>query len=172
MGALREVYPATEEGRCWNHKITNVLDQLPRKLRDGAAQLLCRIPYAETRAECEKLRDKFVAMYKRAYPKAVATLLRDWERMVTFYRFPKEHWTHLRTTNIVESPFAAVRLRTSAAKRFEKVASATALIWKVLIVAEPCFRKLHAPELVAEVAEGAHYVDGFRGTRGQRRVAA
>jgi len=92
--------------------------------------------------------------------------------MVTFYRFPKEHWRHLRTTNIVESPFAAVRLRTSAAKRFKKVANATALIWKVLMVAESRFRRLQAPELVAEVAEGAKYVDGIRVTRGQRRVAA
>jgi transposase-like protein len=38
---------------------------------------------------------------------------------VTFYAFPKEHWKHLRTTNVVESPFAAVRLRTGAAMRFK-----------------------------------------------------
>ena len=43
----------------------------------------------------------------------------DWERMVAFYDFPEDHWKHLRTTNVVESPFAAVRLRTSAAKRFK-----------------------------------------------------
>ena len=41
--------------------------------------------------------------------------------MVTFYDFPKAHWKHLRTTNIIESPFAAVRLRTAAAKRYKKV---------------------------------------------------
>lgn len=40
--------------------------------------------------------------------------------MVTFYRFPKEHWTHIRATNAVESPFAALRLRTDAAKRFKR----------------------------------------------------
>ena len=47
--------------------------------------------------------------------------------MVTFYDFPKAHWQHLRTTNVVESPFASVRLRTDAAKRYKKVANATAL---------------------------------------------
>ncbi|MER3431068.1 MAG: hypothetical protein C4324_08510 [Blastocatellia bacterium] len=31
--------------------------------------------------------------------------------MLTFYRYPKEHWVHIRTTNVVESPFAALRLR-------------------------------------------------------------
>jgi len=41
-------------------------------------------------------------------------LERDWERLVTFFAFPAEHWRHLRTSNVVESPFAAVRLRTSA----------------------------------------------------------
>ena len=48
--------------------------------------------------------------------------------MVTFYDFPEAHWQHLRTTNVVESPFASVRLRTDAAKRYRKVANATALI--------------------------------------------
>ena len=43
-----------------------------------------------------------------------------------------DHWKHLRTTSVVESPFAAVRLRTTAAKRFKRVESATALIWKLL----------------------------------------
>jgi transposase-like protein len=53
---------------------------------------------------------------------------RDWDRLVTFYRYPREHWKHLRTSNPVESPFAAVRLRTAAAKRFKKVENATAVI--------------------------------------------
>jgi putative transposase len=36
-----------------------------------------------------------------------AGLDRDWDRMVTFYQFPREHWKHLRTSNPVKSPFAA-----------------------------------------------------------------
>jgi len=43
--------------------------------------------------------------------------------MVTFYDYPEAHWKHLRTTNVIESPFAAVRLRTGAAKRFKRVDS-------------------------------------------------
>ncbi len=84
----------------------------------------------------------------------------DWERMVTFYDFPEAHWKHLRTTNVVESPFAAVRLRTTAAKRFKKVPNATALIWRVLMVAENRFRRLDAPELLAVVAAGEKFIDG------------
>jgi putative transposase len=63
---------------------------------------------------------------------------------------------------VVESPFAAVRLRTTAAKRFKKVDSATALIWKLLQGAEGTFRRLNAPELLPAVFAGAKYVDGFK----------
>ena len=42
-------------------------------------------------------------------------------RRVTYYNYPKEHWVHLRTTNIVESPFNLVRLCTEASRRFKKV---------------------------------------------------
>jgi putative transposase len=95
-------------------------------------------------------------------PKAVERLAHDWDRLVTFYELPREHWRHLRTTNVVESPCAAARLRTGAAKRFKKVDSATAIIWKLLRVAEPTFRRLNAPELRPAVYAGAKYVNGIK----------
>lgn len=162
-GALTNVFPDAKEQRCWNHRIVNILDQVPKKLQAQARELLTRIPYAETKAEAERLKREFQAWCRKREVEGAAKLLdRDWERMLTFYEFPKEHWKHLRTTNVVESPFATVRLRTTAAKRFKKVANATAVIWKTLLVAEQSFRKLDAPELLAEVAEGATYVDGVR----------
>ena len=82
--------------------------------------------------------------------------------MVTFYQFPKAHWKHLRTTKPIESPFAAGRLRTTAAKRFKRTENATAMISKTLLVAERTVRRLDAPELLAEVAEGVTYVNGVR----------
>lgn len=170
--ALGELYSESAELRCWNHRILNVLDALVSKVWPEARELLSQMPYAESRAECEKRRDRFVARYRRAYPKAAEILLKDWERMVTFYNFPREHWIHLRTTNVVESPFAAVRLRTTAAKRFKKVANATALIWKVLMMAEKTFRRLNAPDLVKEVFEGKKFVDGIAMNNCRKRLAA
>jgi transposase-like protein len=170
--AVAEIWPETSEQRCWNHRIVNVLDQLPKKVQREARELLCEIPYAPTRAEAERRRDRFAKRYRRWYPNAVAILEKDWERLVTFYDFPEAHWKHLRTTNVVESPFAAVRLRTGAAKRFKKVQSATALIWRVLMVAEKRFRRLDAPELVADVYTGRMFEDGRPVTRTERKVAA
>lgn len=116
---------------------------------------------AETLRQATKLRDAFARTYRRVFPKAVACLERDWDRLVAYYAFPQEHWKHLRTTNVIESPFAAVRLRTSAAKRFKKVENATTLIWKTLLVVEQHFRKLNAPHLCTAVYDGAVFHDGI-----------
>jgi putative transposase len=130
------------------------------------------LPYAETQAACEALREKFTTRYQKLAPKAVERLADDWERLVTFYQFPREHWVHLRTTNIVESPFATVRLRTTAAKRFKKMEHATALIWKILQVAESTFRRLKGAELLPAVYAGAQDVDGVLKMRMQQQIAA
>jgi putative transposase len=154
-GALSNVYPDAMEQRCWNHKVRNVLDKLPKKDQGLAKSELQGIVYSETREEAETRRDDFVSWCrKEGYDRAAAALEQDWERMVTFYRFPKEHWKHLRTTNVVESPFAALRLRTDAAKRYKKVANATAVTWKMLLIAEQRFRKLDAPDKLKQVYLG------------------
>ena len=172
-GALANVYPDAQEQRCWNHRIVNVLDKLPKKDQAAAKGLLTAIPYAPTREEAERQKKEFQAWCaRRGHAEAGRLLDYDWERMTTFYAFPAEHWKHLRTTNVVESPFAAVRLRTGAAKRYKKAANATAVIWKTLLVAEKSFRRLNAPELLAEVAEGAVYVNGVRVQKRKKQVPA
>jgi len=154
-GALANIYPNAVEQRCWNHKIVNVLDKLPKKAQPQAKRQLQNIAYAASRSEAEEKRDMFLKWCcEEGYKTAGDTLVRDWERMVTFYQFPQEHWKHLRTTNVVESPFAALRLRTDAAKRFKKVENATAVIWKMLMLAERKFRRLDAPGKLMEVYLG------------------
>jgi putative transposase len=159
--ALGEIHPGGDEQRCWNHKIVNTLDALPKKEQPEAAEYLSEMMYAESRSACEKKRDEFVLRFKKTDPKACATLMRDWERLVTFFDYPQEHWTHLRTTNIVESPFDAVRLRTNASRRFKKTENAEAMIWKLLCVAEKSWRALNAPHLMKEVYEGKRFKDGI-----------
>lgn len=159
--AVRHVYPEAEEQRCWNHRILNVLDKLPTRQQGAAKALVCPIPYAPTRREAEQRRDQFVEWCQyHGYPDAAKCLQADWERLVAFYRFPQPHWQHLRTTNPVESPFAAARLRTDAAKRFRVVKNATAVIWKMLLVAEQAFRRVKHPELMPAVYHGVTFVDG------------
>ncbi len=65
--ALGEIHPEGREQRCWNHKIMNVLDAMPKRVRNESGEYIRQIPYAETKEECEKLRDEFIDRYKRAY---------------------------------------------------------------------------------------------------------
>jgi len=173
-GALTNVFPEAKEQRCWNHRIVNILDKISKKEQRQAKLILTTIPYAPTKQEAERLKGKFQSWcHKKGFTDAAKLIDRDWERMVAFFDFPQEHWKHLRTTNPVESPFAAVRLRTTAAKRYKKVENATAVIWKTLLLAEHhSFRKLNAPELLADVANGVVYVNGVRVKEEGRRSAA
>ena len=115
-----------------------------------------------------KERKKFEQAF-RHNPKAIKTVVENWERLTSYYDFPREHWKHLRTSNVVESPFSRVRLRTAASRRFKSQVNATCLIWKTLMVAEMSFRKLNAPNLVEKVAEGKK-IRVWKGNQGRRLI--
>jgi transposase-like protein len=139
--------------------------EVPTRCQAHARLLPTQIHYAATQQEAERLKAKYQSWCRQHGLEAAAQVLdRDWERMLTFYQFPRAHWVHLRTTNPVESPFAALRLRTDAAKRFKRVENATMVIWKRLLVAQKRFRRLNAPELLKEVYHGATFVNGIRVT--------
>ncbi len=157
--AVGEVYPQAQEQLCWNHKILNVIDAVSKKEQVEVKRHLTTMMYAESRQQALKERKKFEQAF-RHNPKAVKTVVENWERLTTYYDFPREHWKHLRTSNVVESPFARVRLRTTASRRFKSQINATCLIWKTLMVAEMSFRKLNAPHLVEKVVEGKKYDNG------------
>jgi transposase-like protein len=157
--AVGEVYPQADEQLCWNHKSLNVLDAVSKREQAQVKQYLNAMMYAESRSQALQERKKFEQAF-RHNPKAVKTVVENWQRLTTYYDFPREHWKHLRTSNVVESPFSRVRLRTAASRRFKSQVNATCLIWKTLMVAELSFRKLNAPHLVAKVANGSTYRDG------------
>jgi hypothetical protein len=88
--------------------------------------------------------------------------------------FPKkrrggEHLPNVsrKTSNIVESPFALVRLRTNASRQYKHVEGAKEIIWKMLRVAEQSWRKRNAPELLPLVAVGVTFKNGVRTSPGR-----
>ena len=120
--AIRNVYPQVAEQPCWNQKILNVLDRLPKRQQDQDKLLLRSIPYAQTRTEADRLKTVFTRWCREWSQEAVAEILEhDWDHMIAFCAFPIEHWRHLRTTNPLESPFAAPGLGTDYAKRYRRV---------------------------------------------------
>jgi transposase-like protein len=166
--ALDAVFPSTLHQRCWNHRVLNVQDRLPKRLQADARKRLHAIWTAETQAECERRRDAYVAELREQGQHAAAEcVLRDWADFVTFYRFPKEHWLHLRTSNPIESVFSGVRLRTRAARRLRTRENALYLVFKLVERLSQNWRALNGGEnLMTLVLEGCEFRDGIRVTKG------
>jgi transposase-like protein len=160
--AVRQVWPEVQEQRCWVHKTANVLDKLPQGMQPKAKQLLHAICEAPARAEAEKAFDLFLRTYEAKYPKATECLAKDRTELLTFYDFPAEHWRHLRSTNVIESVFATVRLRTDKTKGTGTRLACLTMVYKLMESASQRWRALNGSELVTDVIRGAVFVDGVK----------
>jgi transposase-like protein len=158
--ALRQVYPKTQEQRCWVHKIANVLDKLPKRLQPRAKSHLHEIMRAPERQTALAELRRFESEYSDKYPKAVACLTKDKDTLFTFMDFPAAHWIHLRTTNAIESTFATVRARTRTTKGAGSRNAGLAMAFKLLKMAEKRWRKLNSSHLVCLVQAGVTFPDG------------
>lgn len=160
--AVKKVWPATQDQRCWVHKTANVLNRLPKSIQAKAKGMLHDIWMAETRKVAEEAFLLFVETFAAKYPAAVECLEKDRDALLRFYDFPAEHWRHLRTTNPIESTFATVRLRTNKTKGSGSRAACLAMVFKLAQSAEKRWRTLNGSKLVANVIEGVIFIDGIR----------
>lgn len=160
--ALRQVYPATREQRCWVHKTANVLDKMHERVQGKAKEMLHAIWMAPTRAAGEQAFDAFVQMFESKYPAAVACLKKDGTELLAFYDFPAAHWIHLRTTNPIESTFATVRLRHRRTKGNGSRVACLTMVFKLCESAARRWRALNGAKLLPDVIAGIQFIDGER----------
>src|SRR6266446_6833142 len=139
-----------------------VLDKLPKSLQPRAHQALHEIMYAETRAGAAREIGRFAREYGAKYPKAVASLTVDQDRLLAYFDYPAEHWKHLRTTNPIESTFSTVRAREGVTKGAGSRTAGLVMAFKLLQVAEGHWRSVDAAELVPLVRAGVHFEDGVQ----------
>ncbi|WP_109789118.1 IS256 family transposase, partial [Mycolicibacterium conceptionense] len=158
--ALREVFPDTREQRCWFHKQSNVLAALPKSAHPGALAAMKEIIGAEDIDKAQIAIAAFEQDYGAKYPKAVKKIVDDADVLLEYFRYPAEHWVHLRTTNPIESTFATVRLRTRVTKGPGSRAAGMAMAYKLIEAAQSRWRAVNAPQLVALVRAGALFHKG------------
>jgi putative transposase len=159
--ALSAVWPEARRQRCWNHRVLNVLDTLPKRLWAQVRKDLRTAATAPNRAAAKQQVEAIAADLRAAGQAAgAATVVRDLDDFLTFYDFPQEHWVHLRTSNPIESIFAGVRLRTDVAKRAPNRENAQYLIFKVIERLSQNWRRVTGSNLCQLVVSGRTFTDG------------
>lgn len=169
--AIRDVWSTTTEQRDWCHKLVNVLDKLPQRLHAQAKRLLREAMYAPTRPDSVAALDRFSDDFSAKYPKAVECVRKDQEALLAFFAFPAEHWKHLRTSNVIESPFATVRLRQRVTKGAGSRTKGLLMAFKLLDMAQLRWRKLDGAQLLPLVRAGVKFVDGVQQEPDARKAA-
>ena len=159
-GALRDAFPQTRHQRDWVHKTANVLDGLPKSVHARAKKAIKEVTEAENKAEAYKAVKGFAEEFGTKWPKAAAKIEDEKETLLAYYDYPAEHWRRLKTTNPIESPFAAVRARTDITKGPGSREAGVAMIYKLLEATEGRWRRLNGYRLVPLVRAGARFVNG------------
>ncbi len=160
--ALEKIYPETRQQRCWVHKARNVQSKLPKRLHGQAGDAMRQIWMADTKANAEKAFDLFLETYRDKYPPAVQCLQKDREELLTFYDFPAKHWTHIRTTNPIESIFSTVRLRHNKTRNNAGRKACLAMVHKLCQSAQRGFLRLNGSELIPDVLAGIRFENGVK----------
>ena len=131
--AIREVLTGTAYQRCYVHFLRNALDHLPRKADDDCLQelrwLYDRRNLAEARADLAQWLAKWQGKYPRLTDWAEETI----EETFTFYRLPRRHHKHMKSTNMLERFNEEIRRRTYVVRIFPNEASLIRLLGALAI---------------------------------------
>ena len=159
--AIQEEFPETNHQLCWIHKTANVLDKLPKSSQGKAKTMIHDIYLAPTKMDANNSFDVFIEEFEAKYPKAVDCIRKHRDRLLEFYNYPAEHWQNIRTTNVIESVFATVRLRTYRTKgRGSRIATLT-MVFKLIQSAQKRWNKIRFAQKIKQVWEGIIFEDGL-----------
>ena len=128
LEALNEVFPEGRHQWCTVHFYRNVFTKVPsKKVKDVAAMLKAvhaQEDLAAARAKGEDVVEKLKGMKLRDAAQLVSAGL---EATLSYYAFPREHWTRLRTNNPLERVIREIKRRTKVVGTFPDGQSALML---------------------------------------------
>jgi transposase-like protein len=131
--AIRHLLPEAERQRCTVHMLRNILHKIPQRLRGRLAPRFSQLFKAKGLKEAQELRTKLAGEFGSLIPEAFEILDRGWAAAARFYRFPKEHWMRIRTTNGLERLHGEIKRRVKAVGVFPDRDSALRLITAVAL---------------------------------------
>ncbi len=158
--AIAEEFPNTKTQICWVHKTANVLDKIPSSLQGKAKKMIHDIYLSPTKQDADVAFDVFIEEFELKYPRAVASLRNNRDELMSFYDFPAEQWQHIRSTNVIESTFATVRLRTKRTKGCGSRIATLTMVFKLVESAQKRWRKLRGYKKLSLLLDGVQFQDG------------
>jgi transposase-like protein len=126
--ALAEILPESAWQRCYVHFLRNALDHLPRKANDDCLTELRWLYDRRDASEALLQLRAWLEKWAAKYPKLCAWVEEAIEETWTFYRQPREHHKHLKSTNLLERFNQELKRRTHVVRIFPNEASCLRLI--------------------------------------------
>ena len=111
---FKEEFINSSVQRCQVHVARNVLAKIPLKHKKEIADSIRSIFYASSKDKAMEFFKEFKGKYGKDFPSAVKSLTNSIDSSLTFFKFPKEDWISLRTTNIIERLNKEFKRRTAS----------------------------------------------------------
>lgn len=126
--AIREVLTEAAWQRCYVHFLRNALDYLPRKADDDCLQELCWLYDRHDIQEANRDLAAWIGKWQAKYPKLVDWVETNIAETLTFYRLPRAHHKHMKSTNMLERLNEEIKRRTRVVRIFPNADSCLRLI--------------------------------------------
>lgn len=112
--AFKETFPHSKTQRCWVHSLSNSLNKAPKRLHIPFKGLAHSIMYADSKEKALEAFNKLKEAMGTDAKRAVNTIEKDLDSLLTFYDFPKELWRPLKTSNAIERVNKEFKRRTKS----------------------------------------------------------
>jgi putative transposase len=126
--AIVEVLPEATWQRCYVHFLRNALDYVPRKVDDDCLRELRWLYDRRDLTEAKRDLAAWLGKWQATYPKLCAWVEEHIEETLSFYRLPRQHHKHLKSTNLLERLNEEIKRRTHVVRIFPNAASCLRLV--------------------------------------------
>jgi putative transposase len=141
--ALREVLAEAAYQRCYVHFLRNALDHVPRKVDDDCLQELRWIYDRRDLAEARRDLAAWLGRWQAKYPQLTGWAEEHIEETLTFYRLPRQHHKHLKSTNMLERLNEEIKRRTHVVRIFPNAESCLRLVRALAVEAHENWLEQH-----------------------------
>lgn len=149
--AVEITWPKLPIQRCTVHKLRNLEQKCPADLYPEMKEDYHAIVDATSLDTAREAWKRFVAQWQKSVPSVVASLEEAGDELLTFFRFPKEQWKCLRTTNPIERLNCEFERRVKTQCSLPNEDAAMLLLFGLIASGQIRFRKIDGWEKIVEV---------------------